>query len=67
MILFLAGITLRQDGLLTIERVKKDDEGLYECVASNEVGVANTSAVITVLGKSLSTAPWQPTSHTVQC
>lgn len=40
------------NGVLTIERVKKDDEGLYECVATNVEGVAKTSAVVTVLGKS---------------
>uniref|UniRef100_A0AAQ5XJ05 receptor protein-tyrosine kinase n=1 Tax=Amphiprion ocellaris TaxID=80972 RepID=A0AAQ5XJ05_AMPOC len=45
------GITLGEEGALTIERVKKDDEGLYECVASNVEGVAKTSAVVTVLGK----------------
>ncbi|XP_042348714.1 vascular endothelial growth factor receptor kdr-like isoform X2 [Plectropomus leopardus] len=44
------GITLGEDGILTIERVKKDDEGLYECVASNVEGIAKTSAVVTVLG-----------------
>ncbi|CAJ1058791.1 vascular endothelial growth factor receptor kdr-like isoform X1 [Xyrichtys novacula] len=44
------GITLGVDGMLTIERVKKDDEGLYECVASNVEGMAKTSAVVTVLG-----------------
>ncbi|KAM9849678.1 vascular endothelial growth factor receptor kdr-like [Aulostomus maculatus] len=44
------GITLREDGLLTIERVKKDDEGLYECVASNIDGFAKSSAVVTVIG-----------------
>ncbi|KAM8732613.1 vascular endothelial growth factor receptor kdr-like [Acanthopagrus schlegelii] len=44
------GITLGEDGVLTIERVKKDDEGLYECTAENNVGVARTSAVVTVLG-----------------
>ncbi|XP_008302028.1 vascular endothelial growth factor receptor kdr-like isoform X2 [Stegastes partitus] len=44
------GITLGKDGALTIERVKKDDEGLYECVASNVEGYAKTSAVVTVLG-----------------
>ncbi|XP_070769236.1 vascular endothelial growth factor receptor kdr-like [Enoplosus armatus] len=44
------GITLGGDGVLTIERVKKDDEGLYECVASNDEGFAKTSAVVTVLG-----------------
>ncbi|XP_040903895.1 vascular endothelial growth factor receptor kdr-like [Toxotes jaculatrix] len=44
------GITLGKDGVLTIERVKKDDEGLYECIAHNEEGIAKTSAVVTVLG-----------------
>lgn len=50
--LYVAGITLGEDGVLTIERVKKDDEGLYECIASNVEGVAKTSAVVTVVGKS---------------
>lgn len=50
--LCVAGITLGEDGVLTIERVKKDDEGLYECVARNDEGIAKTSAVVTVLGKS---------------
>lgn len=50
--LCVAGITLGEDGVLTIERLKKDDEGLYECIARNVEGVAKTSAVITVLGKS---------------
>lgn len=49
----IAGITLGSDGALIIERVKKDDEGLYECVATNVEGVARTSAVITVIGRSL--------------
>ncbi|XP_029297446.1 vascular endothelial growth factor receptor kdr-like [Cottoperca gobio] len=44
------GITLGEDGVLTIERVKKDDEGLYECVARNVEGFAKTSAVVTVVG-----------------
>ncbi|XP_058505740.1 vascular endothelial growth factor receptor kdr-like [Solea solea] len=43
------GVTL-EGGLLTIERVKKDDEGLYECIASNEAGTAMSSAVVTVMG-----------------
>ncbi|XP_051931066.1 vascular endothelial growth factor receptor kdr-like [Hippocampus zosterae] len=45
------GITLRKDGTLIIERVKKDDEGLYECVASNSEGVIRTSALVNVLGE----------------
>lgn len=44
------GITLREDGVLIIERVKKDDEGLYECQASNDKGSIKTSAVVTVVG-----------------
>uniref|UniRef100_A0A8C9R785 receptor protein-tyrosine kinase n=1 Tax=Scleropages formosus TaxID=113540 RepID=A0A8C9R785_SCLFO len=45
------GITLMEDGRLTIERVKKDDEGLYECLASNGMGSVRTAAFITVLGE----------------
>nr|XP_046261533.1 vascular endothelial growth factor receptor kdr-like [Scatophagus argus] len=44
------GITLGEDGVLIIDRVKKDDEGLYECVAKNAEGTVKTSAVVTVLG-----------------
>lgn len=50
--LHVAGITLGTDGVLIIERVKKDDEGLYECVAKNDEGTAKTTALVTVLGKS---------------
>lgn len=48
-----SGITLGEDGTLIIERVKKDDEGLYECIASNTEGVLKTSAVVTVFGESV--------------
>ncbi|XP_012717253.3 vascular endothelial growth factor receptor kdr-like isoform X1 [Fundulus heteroclitus] len=44
------GVTLGENGTLTIERVKKDDEGRYECVAQNVEGFVKTSAVITVFG-----------------
>lgn len=44
------GITLGDEGVLTIERVKKDDEGLYECMASNVEGSVKTRAVVTVFG-----------------
>ncbi|XP_071773186.1 vascular endothelial growth factor receptor kdr-like [Centroberyx gerrardi] len=44
------GITLGHDGNLTIGRVKKDDEGLYECMARNVEGTVNNSAVVTVVG-----------------
>ncbi|KAG2464624.1 VGFR4 factor, partial [Polypterus senegalus] len=43
------GVTFGPNGSLIIERVKKDDEGLYECMASNNEGKVKTSAVITVL------------------
>lgn len=46
-----AGITLKDNGILIIQRVKKEDEGLYECQASNAKGLATSSAVITVLGE----------------
>ncbi|XP_076005156.1 vascular endothelial growth factor receptor kdr-like isoform X2 [Genypterus blacodes] len=45
-----SGITLKQYGNLTIERVKKDDEGVYECMASNVEGTVKSSAVVTVVG-----------------
>ncbi|KAM4020806.1 vascular endothelial growth factor receptor kdr-like [Anomaloglossus baeobatrachus] len=45
-----SGITLLYNNSLIIERVKKDDEGLYECRADNEVGNTNTSAYITIRG-----------------
>lgn len=51
--LYVAGITLGRDGVLIIERVKKDDEGLYKCEAKNDEGTAKTTALVTVLGKSL--------------
>lgn len=51
-LILVVGITMGEDGVLTIERVKKDDEGLYECIASNVEGTARTSAVVTVLGRS---------------
>lgn len=46
-----AGITLMENGELIIQRVKKEDEGMYKCQASNSIGVATSSAVITVLGE----------------
>ncbi|MEE6497133.1 hypothetical protein FKM82_002613 [Ascaphus truei] len=45
-----SGITLLYNSSLIIERVKKDDEGLYECRATNEMGHVSTSAFITILG-----------------
>nr|XP_023650731.1 vascular endothelial growth factor receptor kdr-like [Paramormyrops kingsleyae] len=45
------GIALTPSGMLTIERVKKEDEGMYECLASSVEGEARTSAFITVLGE----------------
>lgn len=52
--LCVSGITLEDNGTLTIERVKKEDEGLYECIASNTEGVVKTSASVSVLGESFS-------------
>ncbi|CAL8356421.1 unnamed protein product [Merluccius merluccius] len=43
------GITLGR--ILTIERVKKEDEGLYECMAENAEGSVKTKAVVMVLGE----------------
>ncbi|XP_057706323.1 vascular endothelial growth factor receptor kdr-like isoform X1 [Corythoichthys intestinalis] len=45
------GITLKMDGVLTIERVKKDDEGLYKCMAANSEGAVTSSASVSVLGE----------------
>lgn len=47
----LAGVTLKDNGVLIIQRVKKEDEGMYECQASNAEGAVTSSAVITVLGE----------------
>ncbi|KAL0974154.1 hypothetical protein UPYG_G00216370 [Umbra pygmaea] len=43
------GISLSEQ-MLTIERVKKDDEGIYECLARNNEGSVKTSAVFNVVG-----------------
>ncbi|KAM8952873.1 vascular endothelial growth factor receptor kdr-like [Pelodytes ibericus] len=45
-----SGITLLYNNSLIIERVKKDDEGLYECQATNEMGQVKMSAFITIHG-----------------
>ncbi|XP_026873989.2 vascular endothelial growth factor receptor kdr-like [Electrophorus electricus] len=45
------GVTVKDDGVLIIQRVKKEDEGMYECQAINSDGVASSTAVITVLGE----------------
>ncbi|XP_051683694.2 vascular endothelial growth factor receptor kdr-like isoform X2 [Oryctolagus cuniculus] len=39
-----------ENNTLVIERAKKDDEGLYLCKATNELGETSTSALITVEG-----------------
>lgn len=44
-----SGISM-ENNTLVIERVKKDDEGLYECRASNEMGNDSTSAFIKIQG-----------------
>lgn len=41
------GITIEND-VLTIERIKKDDEGIYECEAKNDLGAVKSSALVTV-------------------
>lgn len=40
-----------ENNTLVIERVKKDDEGLYECRASNDLGQDSTSAFIKIQGE----------------
>lgn len=40
-----------ENNTLVIERVKKDDEGLYECRASNDMGQDSTSAFIKIQGE----------------
>lgn len=37
--------------MLFIERVKEEDEGLYQCIASNLKGSVESAAYITVQGK----------------
>lgn len=54
------GITLTDDGHLIIQRVKKEDEGVYECQARNAEGVVTSSAVITVHGKYTESAKLLP-------
>ncbi|NXY49116.1 VGFR4 factor, partial [Ceuthmochares aereus] len=44
-----SGISM-ENNTLVIERVKKDDEGLYECRASNDMGQESTSAFIKIQG-----------------
>ncbi|XP_009564578.2 vascular endothelial growth factor receptor kdr-like isoform X2 [Cuculus canorus] len=48
-ILAASGISM-ENNTLVIERVKKDDEGLYECRASNDMGQDSTSAFIKIQG-----------------
>ncbi|XP_068264512.1 vascular endothelial growth factor receptor kdr-like isoform X2 [Nyctibius grandis] len=44
-----SGISM-ENNTLVIERVKKDDEGLYECKAANDMGQDSTSAFIKIQG-----------------
>lgn len=44
-----SGISM-ENNTLVIERVKKDDEGLYECKATNDMGQDSTSAFIKIQG-----------------
>lgn len=49
-----------ENNTLVIERVKKDDEGLYECWASNDLGQDSTSAFIKIQGEPrLGGMPWK--------
>ncbi|XP_076877253.1 vascular endothelial growth factor receptor kdr-like [Brachyhypopomus gauderio] len=45
------GVTVKDDGVLIIQRVKKEDEGVYECRATNSDGVVSSNAVVTVVGE----------------
>uniref|UniRef100_A0A8C5PHA3 receptor protein-tyrosine kinase n=1 Tax=Leptobrachium leishanense TaxID=445787 RepID=A0A8C5PHA3_9ANUR len=45
-----SGITLLYNNSLVIERMKKDDEGTYECLATNELGEVKTAAIVTIIG-----------------
>nr|XP_027791631.1 vascular endothelial growth factor receptor kdr-like [Marmota flaviventris] len=47
--LFIRGIFFENNTLI-IERAKKEDEGLYLCKATNELGEVHTTALITVEG-----------------
>lgn len=47
----LPGITLMEEGVLVIQRVKKEDEGTYECRASNDMGMVVSSASVHVFGE----------------
>ncbi|XP_009072827.1 PREDICTED: vascular endothelial growth factor receptor kdr-like [Acanthisitta chloris] len=44
-----SGISMENNTLI-IERVKKDDEGVYECQAANDMGQDSTSAFIKIQG-----------------
>lgn len=48
------GVILKQSNrVLTIQRVKKEDSGLYVCTACNQQGCESKEARITVDGKSI--------------
>lgn len=54
-VLLVPGITLKEEGFLIIQRVKKEDEGMYECRASNDKGAVASTAMVRVLGETLVT------------
>lgn len=51
---FLSGVILSQNNhILTIQRVKKEDSGLYTCTACNIRGCDTSQAFLTTEGQSL--------------
>ncbi|XP_036991059.2 vascular endothelial growth factor receptor kdr-like [Artibeus jamaicensis] len=48
-VLAASGISFENNSLI-IERAKKEDEGIYQCKATNELGEVSTAALITVEG-----------------
>ena len=43
-------ILLRNDSLILLH-VQKSDDGIYKCIARNEVGASSSEATLTVLGR----------------
>ena len=51
------GVTVSE---LKRTRINMDDNGRYECLASNSAGEANSSAIVTIQGKIQMTINFQP-------